>query len=51
MIRRLSDILLDWQVRSRGRRVLLALDDRMLRDVGLTRVDAHREAIKPFWRA
>jgi uncharacterized protein YjiS (DUF1127 family) len=50
MIRRLSDTLLDWHVRSRGRRHLLALDDRMLLDVGLTRVDAYREAMKPFWR-
>jgi uncharacterized protein YjiS (DUF1127 family) len=51
MIRRLSDVLLDWRARSRGRRALLGLDDRLLHDVGLTRVDAYREAIKPFWRA
>lgn len=51
MVRRLSDTLLSWRLRSRGRQVLLTLDDRMLGDVGLTRVDAYREAIKPFWRA
>jgi uncharacterized protein YjiS (DUF1127 family) len=51
MIRRLSDTLLDWHLRSRGRRHLLALDDRILLDVGLTRADAYREAAKPFWRA
>jgi uncharacterized protein YjiS (DUF1127 family) len=51
LIRRLADILLHWHARSRGRHTLLGLDDRMLRDVGLTRVDAYREAMKPFWRA
>ncbi len=32
----------------RERRALLALDDRMLADVGLSRADAHREAHRPF---
>jgi uncharacterized protein YjiS (DUF1127 family) len=26
------------------------LDDRLLRDVGLSRAEAEREAHKPFWR-
>jgi uncharacterized protein YjiS (DUF1127 family) len=51
MIRRLFDAALDWRMRSRGRRTLLELDDRMLRDLGLTRGEAYREATKPFWRA
>jgi uncharacterized protein YjiS (DUF1127 family) len=51
MIRRLSDTLINWHLRSVGRRHLLALDDRILLDVGLTRVDIYREATKPFWRA
>lgn len=29
---------------------LLSLDDRELRDIGLTRLDARRQADKPFWR-
>ena len=37
-------------VRQRQRHDLAQLDDRMLRDIGLSRVDAEREATKPFWR-
>lgn len=40
-----------WRERRRGRRQLLALDTRMLRDIGLSRVDATAEAGKPFWVA
>ena len=36
--------------RARGRRALTELDERMLRDIGLRREDALREADKPFWR-
>jgi len=32
------------------RRRLAAMDDRMLQDIGISRVDALREAAKPFWR-
>jgi uncharacterized protein YjiS (DUF1127 family) len=32
------------------RRRLLNLDDRMLRDVGISRAEVHGEAAKPFWR-
>jgi uncharacterized protein YjiS (DUF1127 family) len=39
-----------WIERQRERQALLRLDDRMLRDIGLTRVDVEREADKPFWR-
>lgn len=35
----------------RQRRALLRLDDAMLKDLGLSRVDALREGHKPFWRA
>lgn len=35
--------------RWRQRRLLLALDDRMLKDIGLSRCDAEREAAKR-WR-
>ncbi|HPE71445.1 MAG TPA: DUF1127 domain-containing protein [Candidatus Competibacter sp.] len=32
------------------RRALLALDAAMLKDLGLSRVDALQEGHKPFWR-
>jgi uncharacterized protein YjiS (DUF1127 family) len=51
MISRIFDIALEWCARDRERRSLIGLDDRMLRDLGLTRTDVHREAAKPFWRA
>jgi uncharacterized protein YjiS (DUF1127 family) len=39
-----------WQQRLRDRRALALMDDRSLRDLGLTRYDALYEASKPFWR-
>jgi uncharacterized protein YjiS (DUF1127 family) len=36
--------------RPRQRRTLADLDDRMLRDLGITRSDVLRECAKPFWR-
>ena len=36
--------------RSRQRRALAELDDRLLRDIGLTAYDVAQEADKPFWR-
>lgn len=40
-----------WLVRARTRRALAELDDRILRDIGISRWEAEREAYKPFWRA
>ena len=40
-----------WQERVANRRHLAELDDRLLRDIGLSRYDAMREAAKPFWRS
>ena len=37
-----------WQ-RRRTRVYLAQLDDRMLKDIGITRVEAAREANKAFW--
>lgn len=34
----------------RQRRALLALDERMLKDIGISRTDALQEGRKPFWR-
>jgi uncharacterized protein YjiS (DUF1127 family) len=43
-------VLTVWRERARQRRALIGLDDRMLRDIGVTRVDAQQEYEKPFWR-
>jgi uncharacterized protein YjiS (DUF1127 family) len=40
-----------WQDRVRGRQQLLRLDDHVLRDIGITRLQADAEANKPFWCA
>ncbi len=39
-----------WKKRAQERRQLAALDERMLRDIGLTRADAFQECRKPFWQ-
>jgi uncharacterized protein YjiS (DUF1127 family) len=39
-----------WRRRFRDREALALMDERSLRDVGLTRYDALYEARKPFWR-
>jgi uncharacterized protein YjiS (DUF1127 family) len=39
-----------WISIARQRRALADLDDRLLRDVGISRYDAAHEAGKPFWR-
>ena len=41
----------EWQRRARSRRELEVLSDATLRDIGITRCDAHREMNKPFWIA
>ena len=43
--------LTEWQRRARSRRELEALSDATLRDIGITRCDAHREMNKPSWMA
>ena len=43
-------LVASWVERVRQREVLGKLDDTMLRDVGITRVEAARECEKPFWR-
>ena len=39
-----------WYERSRQRRRLARLDDRLLRDIGIDRIAAMEEISKPFWR-
>jgi len=41
----------NWQTRITDRRHLRGLNDRMLVDIGIDRVDIEREAAKPFWQA
>lgn len=44
-------VVLVWHGRVRQRRALGNLDDRLLRDNGLSRAEVDRETGKPFWRA
>jgi uncharacterized protein YjiS (DUF1127 family) len=44
------DVLCTWQHRHRGRRALRQLDEWLLKDIGVSRAEAEREARKPFWR-
>lgn len=48
---RLFDIVSIWFQRTRERRMLMTFDDRMLRDIALSRADAFAEWSKPFWKA
>jgi uncharacterized protein YjiS (DUF1127 family) len=47
----IRDTLRLWQDRVSGRQQLLRLDEHVLRDIGITRLQAEAEANKPFWRA
>lgn len=38
-----------WSVRRAQRNALLRLDDRLLRDIGLTDAQARNEALRHFW--
>lgn len=44
-------MLKHWRQRSRSRQALVELDERLLRDVGLTASEAHNECLLPFWRS
>jgi uncharacterized protein YjiS (DUF1127 family) len=48
---RLLALLRRWRQRARERKLLAALDHRMLADIGITRIEQARECAKPFWRA
>ena len=51
LLRAAGEELALWFERSRQRRHLIALDDRMLKDIGFTRAQAYQEYRKPVWRA
>lgn len=38
-----------WITRRRTRKHLSELDDHMLKDIGITRTQARKEAARPFW--
>ena len=46
---RVITTLLRWHELARQRRALMGMDDHMLKDIGLSRADALREAERPFW--
>lgn len=39
-----------WRLNRRSRLALLRMNDRMLKDIGITYVDALQEGKKPFWK-
>lgn len=40
-----------YRERRRSRRQLLTLDDRLLKDIGITRTQAQKEGRKSFWKS
>jgi len=44
-------VIATWMERHEHRARLAEMDSRMLRDMGLDKIDALNEAAKPFWRA
>jgi len=49
LIRRVSATFRLWRQNVRSRHELLRLNERELKDIGLTRCDALYEANRPFW--
>lgn len=50
-VTRLSDVFMTWLDRSRQRQHLAELDERMLRDIGLSRGEVETEVTRRFWQA
>ena len=48
---RLNQLLQLWINRYRQRKSLKSVEDHILKDIGVSRVDALQEASKPFWKA
>jgi uncharacterized protein YjiS (DUF1127 family) len=50
LVSRFIETMREWRRRSHSRRDLLALGQRELWDISLSRNDAQQEASKPFWK-
>ena len=48
-LKQLNQHVITWYQRAKQRRQLAQLDDRMLKDIGVTPMQARCEARKPFW--
>ena len=46
----LARLIATWRTRMSARRALARLDEHMLRDIGLDRLTANREASRRFWQ-
>ena len=46
----LVESVLTWQRRHKDRLHLMALDDRLLHDIGISLADVEHEVSKPFWK-
>ena len=44
------DHFVTWQRRHKDRMHLMALDDRLLHDIGISAADVEHEVSKPFWK-
>jgi uncharacterized protein YjiS (DUF1127 family) len=45
------EYVFDWFTRRSERHMLSGLDERTLRDIGISKADVYREVLKPFWRS
>lgn len=50
VIATIIDLFFTWIERVRQRNALYELDDRMLRDIGISRADVSHEIDKSFWQ-
>lgn len=46
----MAGLVSDWRERAAQRRRLSKMDDRLLKDIGLTDAEAYGEYSKPFWK-
>ena len=51
LLQRLTATLKTWHYRITSRRELADMDAHLLRDIGVSPIEAQAEAGKPFWRA